>query len=76
MADYRLINAVCTYTKRYHRAQCLIFFKIEVVTYYLTNPQYSFKQVSISCFVNHGPHMLNASVLMVLFELLCHDCDP
>ena len=26
-------------------------------------------------FVNHGPHMLNASVLMVLFELLSHDYD-
>ena len=50
--------------------------KMEVVTYYLTKPQYSYKQASISCFVNHGPQMLTASVLMVLFEPLGHDCDP
>ena len=28
--------------------------KIEVVTYYLTKPQYSYEQASITCFVNHG----------------------
>ena len=43
---------------------------------YLTKPQYSYKQASISCFVNHGPQMLTASVLMVLFEPLGHVCDP
>ena len=42
----------------------------------MTKPQYSSKQASISCFVNHGPQMLTASVLMVLFEPLGHDCDP
>ena len=50
--------------------------QIQVVTYYLLKPQYGYKQVSISCFVNHGPQILNVSVLMVLFELLCHSCDP
>ena len=50
--------------------------KMEVLTYYLTKPQYSYKQASISCFVNHGPQMLTASVLMVLFERMGHDCDP
>ena len=49
--------------------------KIEVVTCYLTKPQYSYKQASISCFVNHGPQMLTASVLMVLFEPLGYECD-
>ena len=42
----------------------------------LTRPQYSYKQASISRFVNHGPTMLTASVLMVLFKPLGHDCDP
>ena len=50
--------------------------KIELVMVYLTKPQYSYKQVSISCFVNHGHQMLTASVLMVLFEALAYDCDP
>ena len=50
--------------------------RMEVFTNYLTNPQYSYKQASISCFVNHGPQILTASVLMVLFEPLGHDCDP
>ena len=49
--------------------------KIQVVTYYLTKPQFSYNQASISYFVNHGPQILNASVLMVLFELLCYGCD-
>ena len=49
--------------------------KIQVVTYYLTKPQFSYKQAFISYFVNHGPQILNASVLMVLFELLCYGCD-
>ena len=50
--------------------------KIQVVTYYLLKPQYGYKQASISFFVNHGPQILNASVLMVLFELLGYGCDP
>ena len=49
--------------------------KIEVITNYLTKPQYSYKQASISCFVNHGPQMLTTSVLMSLFEPLGQDCD-
>ena len=52
-----------------------LYKKMEVVTFYLTKPQYSYKQVSISCFVNHGPQMLTASVLIVLFDPLGHDCD-
>ena len=48
---------------------------MEVVTYYLTKPQYSYKQASITCFVNQGPHMLTISVLMDLFEPLGHVCD-
>jgi len=40
--------------------------KIKVVTNHFTKPQYSFKQASISCFVNHGPQMSTTSVLMVL----------
>ena len=43
--------------------------------YHFTKPQYSYKQASISCFVNSGPQMLTASVLMVLFEPLSHVCD-
>ena len=49
---------------------------MEAVTDYSTNLPYSYKQASISCFVNHGPQMLTASVLMVLFEPLGYDCDP
>ena len=48
--------------------------KMEVVTCYLTKPQYCYKQASIPCFVNHGPEMLTASVLMAMFEALSHDC--
>ena len=43
---------------------------------FLTQPQYSYKQASILCFVNHGPQMLTTSVLLVLFEPLPHDSDP
>ena len=50
--------------------------KIQVVTYYLTNPQFCYNQASISYFVNHGPQMAGTLVLMVLFESLGHDCDP
>ena len=50
--------------------------KIKVVTCYLTKPQYCYKQAFMFGFVNHGPQMLTASVLMVLFEPLGHDCDP
>ena len=50
--------------------------KMKVITYYLTKPQYSYKQAFISCFVNHGSQTLTASILMVLFESLGHDCDP
>ena len=49
---------------------------MEVVTFYLTKPEYSYKYASISSFVNHGPKMLTASILMVLFEPLDYDCDP
>ena len=49
---------------------------MQVVTCFLTTPQPSYKQASISCLVNHGPQMLTASVLMVLFEPLGYDCDP
>ena len=49
---------------------------MEVLTSYLTKPKYRYKHASISCFVNHGPQMLTASVLLVLFEPLVHDCDP
>ena len=50
--------------------------KMKVVTNHLTKPRYSYKQAFISCFVNHGPQMSTASVLMVLFKPLDHDCDP
>ena len=49
---------------------------MEVVTNYLRNPQSSYKQASISCFINHGLQMLTPSVLMVLFEPIGNDCDP
>ena len=49
--------------------------KMEVVTNYLTNSQYSYKQASIVFFKSHGPQMLNTSVLMVLFESFGHVCD-
>ena len=39
-------------------------------------PQYSYKQTSISFFVNHGPQTLITLVLMILFEALGHVCDP
>ena len=42
---------------------------------FLTKPQYSYKQASISCLVNRGPTMLTASVLMALFKPLVHDCN-
>ena len=43
---------------------------------FLTQPQYSYKQASILCFVNHGPQMLTISVLLVLFETLSHIVTP
>ena len=43
---------------------------------FLTQPQYSYKQASILCFVNHGPQMLTTSVLLVLFETLSHIFTP
>ena len=49
--------------------------KMEIVTYYLTKPQYSYNQASISFFVTHIPQMLAVSVLMVLFESLGHVSD-
>ena len=49
--------------------------KIEVVTNHMTKLHYSYKQASISFFVNQGPQMLAISVLMVLFESLGHDSD-
>ena len=49
--------------------------KMERVTNFLTKTQYSYKQASISCFINHGSQMSTASVLMVLFEPLGYDCD-
>ena len=36
--------------------------KMVVVTCYATKAQYSYIRVSISCFVNHGPQRLTASV--------------
>ena len=49
---------------------------MEVVKYYLIKPQYSYKQVSISYFVNHGPQMLTALVEMVPFKPRGHIYDP
>ena len=42
----------------------------------MTKPQYSFKQASISFFVNLDPQMLTSLVSMVLFDALGHDFDP
>ena len=42
---------------------------------HLTKLQYSYKQVSISFFINQGPKILAASILMVLFEALSHIYD-
>ena len=36
--------------------------------YNLSKPQYTYKQVSISFFVNNGPQMWTTSVLMVLLK--------
>ena len=49
---------------------------MEVVTCYTTKAQYSCKRASISCFVYHGPQMLTALVLLVLFNPLGHVRDP
>ena len=46
---------------------------MQVLSCYLTKPQYSYKQASILCFVNHGPQML--AILTDLFEPLGNDCD-
>ena len=48
--------------------------KIRIVTDYLTKPQYSNKQDSISFFVSHGPPMLTNSVSMVRIKSLRHFC--
>ena len=48
--------------------------KMKVVTYYLTKPQYSNKQYSISFFDSHGPQMLTTSVSMVRFRSRGHVC--
>ena len=50
--------------------------KMKVVTYHLTKPRYSYKQASISFFVDYGPQMLITSILMVPFEALGRVCDP
>ena len=50
--------------------------KMEVLTCYFSKPQCSYKQASISCFVNQGLHVISASVIMILFEPMCHDCNP
>ena len=50
--------------------------KMEVVTYYLTKPQYSYKQASFSFLVNHSPQVLITSVSMTLFESLGYICNP
>ena len=41
--------------------------KIRIVTDYLTKPQYSNKQDSISFFVSHGPQTLTTSISMIWF---------
>ena len=43
--------------------------------YNLSKPQYTYKQVSISFFVNNGPQMWSTSVLMVLLKSLGHVYD-
>ena len=48
--------------------------KIRIVTDYLTKPQYSNKQDSISYFVSYGLQMLTTSVSMVRFKSLGHVC--
>ena len=50
--------------------------KMEVFAYNLTKPKYSYKQASISFFVNHGPRDLTTLVLMALFETFGNVCDP
>ena len=50
--------------------------KMEVVTNYLTNPQYSYNQASIVFSESHGSQRLNTTVLMVLFESFGHVYDP
>ena len=47
---------------------------MKVVTDYLTKPQYSNKQDSISYFVSYGLQMLTTSVSMVRFKYLGHVC--
>ena len=43
---------------------------MQVVTNYLTKPQYSYTQASISFLVNHGPQILTASVFITLFKFV------
>ena len=66
---------------KHDRLWCLIGWashvpeKIEVFDCYMQKPKLSYKQASISFFVNHGPQVLTISVLMALFEALGHVCD-
>ena len=62
------------------RLWCLIgwasrFPEKKVVDCYMQKPKLSYKQASISFFVNHGPHVLSISILMALFEAMGHACD-
>ena len=50
--------------------------KMEVVDCCIPKSQYSYKQASISFFVNHGPQDQTTQVLMALFEALGNVCDP
>ena len=50
--------------------------KIEVVVCYVTKPQYSYKQSSISLFVNQSLQILINSISMVLSESLVYTCEP
>ena len=48
--------------------------KMKEVPNYLTKPQNSNKQGSVSFFVGHGPQMLTTLVSMVRFKSLGHVC--
>ena len=48
--------------------------KMKIVPDYLTKPQNSNKQDSISFFVGHGPQKLTILFSMVRFKSLGHDC--
>ena len=49
--------------------------KMKVVTNYVTKPQYSNKQASISFLENRGPQILATSILMTLLDCLGHVCE-